>query len=67
MCGYHPFPQRDKDLLKYNVLRGVFSFHGDSWADKSEDAKDFITRLLCVNPQERMTASQVGELIDSHV
>ena len=28
---------------------------------KSEEAKDFITRLLCVDPAQRLTASQVGE------
>lgn len=64
LCGYHPFPQHDKELLRHNVLNGVFDFHGDAWADKSEDAKNFITRLLCANPQERMTASQVDVIVD---
>ena len=60
LCGYHPFPQHDDVLLRQNTLRGVFDFKGDSWADKSEEAKDFISRLLCVDPAQRMTARQVG-------
>ena len=47
--------------MLYNICHGIFNFNGDSWADKSEEAKDFITRLLCVDPAQRLTASQVGE------
>lgn len=60
LCGYHPFPQNDDVLLQRNILGGVFDFRGSSWSDKSEESKDFITRLLCVNPQQRMTARQVS-------
>ena len=59
LCGYHPFPQNNDVLLQRNVLNGVFDFSGESWADKSEESKDFIKRLLCVDPQQRMTARQV--------
>lgn len=61
MCGYHPFPQNDDKRMLYNICHGIFNFDGDSWADKSEEAKNFITRLLCVDPAERMTARQVME------
>ena len=47
--------------MLYNICHGIFNFGGDSWADKSEEAKNFITRLLCVDPAERMTARQVME------
>lgn len=58
LCGYHPFPQNDDKRMLYNICHGIFNFDGDSWADKSEEAKNFITRLLCVDPAERMTARQ---------
>ncbi|KAK8820877.1 hypothetical protein WA556_005191 [Blastocystis sp. ATCC 50177/Nand II] len=58
LCGYHPFPQDNDKLMLYNICHGIFNFNGDSWADKSEEAKDFITRLLCVDPAQRLTARQ---------
>lgn len=44
--------------MYYNITHGVFSFDQDAWADKSEDAKDFISRLLTVDPKKRMTAPE---------
>lgn len=58
LCGYHPFPQGDDKRMYYNITHGIFSFDQDIWADKSDDAKDFITRLLCVDPNQRMDALQ---------
>lgn len=58
LCGYHPFPQGDDKRMYYNITHGVFSFDQDAWADKSEDAKDFISRLLTVDPKKRMTAPE---------
>ena len=46
--------------MLYNICHGIFNFNGASWADKSDEAKDFITRLLCVDPAKRMTAREVG-------
>lgn len=47
--------------MLYNICHGIFNFDGDSWSDKSEEAKNFITRLLCVDPAQRMTARQVNK------
>ena len=28
--------------MLYNICHGIFNFNGASWADKSDEAKDFI-------------------------
>ena len=53
--------------MLYNICHGIFNFNGASWADKSDEAKDFITRLLCVDPAKRMTAREVGTPHRSHL
>ena len=45
--------------MYYNILNGIFNFDDESWINVSDDAKDFITRLLCVDPNKRMTAKEV--------
>ncbi|KAI9006181.1 kinase-like domain-containing protein [Gaertneriomyces semiglobifer] len=60
LCGYTPFdyetPSQADELQ--NILNARYSFAHDYWYDISEQAKDFIRRLLLVNPKERMTARQ---------
>ena len=46
--------------MYYNILNGIFNFDDESWINVSDDAKDFITRLLCVDPNKRMTAKEVS-------
>ena len=59
LCGSHPFPQDNDAKMMYNVTHGIFSFEGEVWRNVSDEAKDFISRLLCVDPRQRMTARQV--------
>ncbi|XP_046709866.1 serine/threonine-protein kinase H1 homolog [Silurus meridionalis] len=58
LSGSMPFEQRSRPRLFTAILRGSYSFHGQPWSSISNQAKDFIDRLLCVNPEERMTAEQ---------
>ena len=60
LSGRHPFPQHDDRAMYYNILHGIFDFNDESWTHVSDDAKDFITRLLCVDPDKRMTAKEVS-------
>ena len=60
LSGRHPFPQHDDRAMYYNILHGIFNFDDESWINVSDDAKDFITRLLCVEPDKRMTAKEVS-------
>ncbi|XP_034165388.2 serine/threonine-protein kinase H1 homolog [Pangasianodon hypophthalmus] len=58
LSGSMPFEQRSRPRLFTAILRGSFSFHGQPWSSISHQAKDFIERLLSVNPEQRMTAEQ---------
>ncbi len=40
------------------IVRGRFRFHSHSWARISEEAKDFIRHLMCVDPQKRLTCEE---------
>lgn len=41
------------------ILRGKFDFPSPEWDHVSNDAKDFISKLLIVDPEKRYTAKQV--------
>ena len=42
------------------ILRGKFDFPSPEWDHVSDDAKDFISKLLIVDPEKRYTAKQVS-------
>ena len=42
-------------------MRGRWSFDETDWSSISTDAKDLVTKMLIVDPQERITAAQVVE------
>ncbi|KAJ3076244.1 hypothetical protein HDU98_004857 [Podochytrium sp. JEL0797] len=56
LCGYPPFRG---GMELYNTLIGQFDFKPDEyWKDISDPAKDFIRKLIVVEPGKRMTATQ---------
>lgn len=56
LCGYPPFyGKTDKSIMK-KVLKGKYSFEGYEWDIISEDAKDLISKMLVINPDERVSA-----------
>lgn len=58
LCGYPPF-NGDSDVAIFErVKQGLSprSFPKEDWDGISTAAKDFIKKLLCLNPIERMTA-----------
>ncbi len=40
---------------------GKFTFHEALFGHISDNAKDFITKLLCYDPEKRMTAEEALE------
>ncbi|KAK9717866.1 Calcium/calmodulin-dependent protein kinase type I [Basidiobolus ranarum] len=62
LCGYFPFTGSNENEELIAMLNGKYSFAPEEyWVDISEDAKDFIRRLLVVDPAQRMTASEAME------
>ncbi|KAJ3341527.1 hypothetical protein HDU93_004687 [Gonapodya sp. JEL0774] len=58
LCGYTPFDASSQAEEIQNILKGKYKFEPkEYWEDVSEQAKDFIRRLLVINPKDRLTAS----------
>lgn len=58
LAGYMPFDDPDERKEKAKVKCADFKFHDEYWGEVSENGKDFIRKLLVVNPHERYTADQ---------
>ncbi|KAM4605961.1 serine/threonine-protein kinase H1-like [Polymixia lowei] len=58
LSGSMPFEDDSRTRLYRAILRGRCSFHGDPWPSVSDLAKDFIQRLLMLDPNTRLTAEQ---------
>lgn len=56
LCGYSPFRSENLDDLLAECQRGKIIFHDKYWKDVSQAAKDFIGRLLQVDPEKRATS-----------
>ena len=40
------------------IVRGRYRFHSHSWARISDEAKDFVRSLMCVDPTKRVTCEE---------
>jgi hypothetical protein len=58
LAGYPPFPGPDLKLLFRQILAADYQFHEEFWHEVSSEAKDFISKLLVLDPTARMTADQ---------
>ncbi len=56
LSGSPPFNGED---LFDQIEGGDFHFSHDMWKEITDKAKDFVSRLLVVKPQDRMTVQQV--------
>jgi calcium/calmodulin-dependent protein kinase I len=60
LCGYSPFRSENlRDLLE-ECTSGSVVFHERYWKDVSEDAKDFIMKLIVPEPEKRWTSEVSG-------
>jgi len=58
LCGYPPFNgANDKQIIEA-VLKGKFTLDEPEWDDVSDDAKDLVKRLLTLDPDRRITATE---------
>ena len=56
LAGYPPFYSEDQKKLFRKIKNGEYVFHSPHWDDVSQDAKDYISGLLTVNPASRLSA-----------
>lgn len=60
VLGELPYFGLDEEDLKSKILENNINYSESTWENISEDAKDFIQKLLC-NESSRLTASQALE------
>lgn len=58
LSGTMPFEDDNRMRLYRQILKGKYSFSGEPWPSVSNLAKDFVERVLTVDPSERLTAGQ---------
>eukprot|EP01094_Clydonella_sp_ATCC50884_P005859 TRINITY_DN1483_c0_g1_i1.p1 TRINITY_DN1483_c0_g1~~TRINITY_DN1483_c0_g1_i1.p1 ORF type:complete len:472 (+),score=291.09 TRINITY_DN1483_c0_g1_i1:43-1458(+) len=58
LCGFPPFYNESLPLLFEQIMKADYDYPPDYWDEISESAKNFIDRLLVVEPSERMTAEE---------
>lgn len=56
--GYPPFNEEDPARLFKAIRRGEYEFHEEYWGHVSQEAKGLISKLLIVDPRERLTAER---------
>jgi len=54
--GYPPFIEDNQRELFRKIRKGHYEFHEEYWGGVSQEAKDLISSLLCVNPDKRLSA-----------
>jgi len=59
LCGYPPFFAEDQQELFSLIKRGRVKFDSPYWDDVSNDAKHVVIKLLQVNPDKRLSASDL--------
>jgi len=59
LCGFPPFYHRDPNKLFEVIEKGVFHFPDAQWSNISSTAKELVSSLLKLVPEERLTAKQV--------
>ena len=58
LCGYPPFNSRNDKEIVEKIKSGVFDFPEDEWKYVSQEAKEFIKKLLKVEPKDRLSGEQ---------
>ncbi|VDD90758.1 unnamed protein product [Enterobius vermicularis] len=58
LCGYPPFYDENDANLFAQIIRGDYEFDSPYWDEISDSAKDFISHLMCCDPEHRYTCEQ---------
>lgn len=58
LCGFPPFYDEDNAVLFNSIRKGEYEFPSPYWDSVSTEAKDLVSKLLVVDPSQRLTAQQ---------
>jgi serine/threonine protein kinase len=58
LAGYPPWVEDIEVPVEDQIIAGDYEFHSPEWDDVSATAKDWIRRLLVLDPTKRMTVSE---------
>jgi len=58
LCGFPPFYNESLNKLFEEILHAEYDFPEEYWAHISDNAKDFVSKLLVVDPSRRLTAAE---------
>eukprot|EP00095_Tigriopus_kingsejongensis_P004505 maker-scaffold427_size174323-snap-gene-0.38 protein:Tk04505 transcript:maker-scaffold427_size174323-snap-gene-0.38-mRNA-1 annotation:"hypothetical protein DAPPUDRAFT_327956" len=58
LCGYPPFYDENDANLFAQILKGEFEFDSPYWDDISDEAKEFIRQLMCVDVEKRLNCEE---------
>jgi len=58
LCGFPPFAAEGLPQLLEKIITADFDYPANYWDEVSDGAKDFVDRLLVLDPKNRMTASE---------
>lgn len=56
LSGSPPFGGKNEKAIMQNVKTGKYDFYGDAWKNVSDNAKDFVQKLMEYDPKKRLTA-----------
>ncbi len=62
LCGFAPFYEEELPALFHSILHGRYDFPSPEWDGISTEAVEVVKLCLTVDPQQRPSAKQVGEL-----
>ncbi|XP_031551117.1 MAP kinase-activated protein kinase 5-like isoform X3 [Actinia tenebrosa] len=66
LCGYPPFysevPRKQLSQgMRRRIMAGQFTFPDPEWSKISNEAKDVVSKLLCVEPGQRLSVVELLE------
>ena len=57
LAGYSPFQNKDRDKQFDNIKHGRYAFDERFWGTITGEAKNLVRGLLCVDPEQRLSAT----------
>jgi serine/threonine protein kinase len=61
LAGYQPFNEESRAELRRKIQLAEYEFHDEYWSNVSDEAKDFVRKLLTVDMNHRLTVDQAQQ------